>query len=133
MEYIALFEYEQGKKGYSVLFPDIPGCYSAGDDYKEAYRMAHEALASHIKWMKEDGDEIPQPRTVEQIKSEWEDWEEWEKNSNFLVVPIAYLPVTKPKKYSIYMDRSLMEKIDSITDNRSAFITKAAEMALKGY
>ena len=42
-EYIALFEYDD-EAGYGVVFPDLPGCFSAGDDYDDAMRNAYEAL-----------------------------------------------------------------------------------------
>ena len=34
---------------FSVFFPDLPGCVSAGRDESEAYRNAEEALAAHIE------------------------------------------------------------------------------------
>lgn len=132
MQYIALFEYVPGEEGFSVVFPDVPGCFSAGNDMTHAYKMAHEALSLHIGSIIEDGEEIPVPRTLERIKAEWEDWAEWEKEGNFMVVPITYIPDGKPNKYTIYMNSALMKRIDAVTDNRSAFLSKAAEMALSG-
>ena len=34
--------------GYSVFFPDLPGCTSGGDTLQEAALNAEEALAGHI-------------------------------------------------------------------------------------
>jgi predicted RNase H-like HicB family nuclease len=97
--YIALFEYEYDKKGFSVVFPDLPGLISAGDDYEDTVRMAHEGLAAHINFLKEEGESIPEPRTIEQIGETWEDWQEWVNNYQFMVVPVSLLPVsTKAKK-----------------------------------
>ena len=45
--------------GYSIDFPDLPGCVSAGDDLEEALAMAREALSLHLFGMLEDGDGIP--------------------------------------------------------------------------
>jgi predicted RNase H-like HicB family nuclease len=47
--------------GYSVDFPDLPGCISAGDSLEEALAMAREALSLHLYGMAEDGDAIPAP------------------------------------------------------------------------
>jgi len=47
--------------GYSVDFPDLPGCVSAGDSLEEALIMAREALSLHLYGMTEDGDAIPTP------------------------------------------------------------------------
>jgi len=46
--------------GYSVDFPDLPGCVSAGDGLEEALTLAREALALHLFGMAEDGDPIPE-------------------------------------------------------------------------
>ena len=45
--------------GYSVDFPDLPGCVSAGDNLEQSLSMAREALSLHLFGMLEDGDEIP--------------------------------------------------------------------------
>ncbi len=47
--------------GYSVDFPDLPGCISAGVSLEEALFMAREALSLHLYGMTEDGDAIPTP------------------------------------------------------------------------
>ena len=46
---------------YAVLFPDLPGCNSQGDNLEEAFSMAVEALAGHLECMADDGDVIPSP------------------------------------------------------------------------
>jgi predicted RNase H-like HicB family nuclease len=125
--YIALFEYEEGKKGFGVVFPDLPGCISAGDSFEDAFRMAHEALSLYA-----DGeDDLPEPRTLEEIKARWEDWAEWEKNYQFFVGEVALYPL-KPqvKKFNISMDERLVNRIDRISKNRSAFIAQAVEKML---
>lgn len=60
----ALFEREEGGEGYTVTFPDLPGCITEGDSLDEALSMAKEALALHLYGMEEDGDEIPQPSDI---------------------------------------------------------------------
>ena len=48
----------------SVVFPDLPGCVSAGQDETSAIINAHEALALHLTGMVEDGDPLPPPSHV---------------------------------------------------------------------
>jgi len=126
-EYLALFEYSDESNGYSVVFPDLPGCFSTGDDFDAAVRMAHEALSLYA----EDEKDIPHPRSLEQIKNEWEDWADWEKNYKFYLVKIALYPI-KPttRKFNISLDERLVRKIDRVTNNRSAFIANAIEVML---
>lgn len=42
-----------------VVFPELPGCVSAGEGIEDAVRMAHEALALHLEGMITDGDTLP--------------------------------------------------------------------------
>ena len=130
-KYIALFEYEESEKGYGVIFPDLPGLASAGDNYDEAYRMAHEGLAFHLEGLAEEGFLIPEPRTLEQIMAEWEDWTEWEKNYKFLVTPIAVIPAHgKTICVNVMLPEATLHRIDRVSGNRSAFLTNAAELLL---
>ena len=60
LTYLAVLE--PGEDGsYSVSFPDLPGCFSYGDNLAEAQRMAEEAASLHVYGMERDGDEIPTP------------------------------------------------------------------------
>jgi predicted RNase H-like HicB family nuclease len=53
--------------GYSVFFPDLPGCASAGDTVEEAARNAEEALSLHLTGLIEEGEPVPRPTPPEQI------------------------------------------------------------------
>ena len=65
--YIALVHKDAGTS-YSVSFPDVPGCISAGDTLEEALINAGEALAAHLALMRDDGDTIPAPRSFEELR-----------------------------------------------------------------
>jgi len=87
--YFAVFEPCKGG-GYSVYFPDLPGCTSAGDDYAQAAEMATEALGLHLYEMEKDGDDIP----LASLPSELEIYPETEKD--YLVSPVStYLDLVK--------------------------------------
>ncbi len=51
---------------YGVVFPDVPGCYSAGGALSEARAMAHEALTLHL----EELDDFPPRRPLKTIISD---------------------------------------------------------------
>ncbi|GHV05935.1 hypothetical protein FACS189485_13670 [Spirochaetia bacterium] len=72
---------------YGVVFPDFPGLTTVGDNY----HLAHEALAFHVEGLSEDGNKLPEPRTLAEIKVGWEDWSEWEGN-DYIVASITLLP-----------------------------------------
>lgn len=56
--------------GYSVDFPDLPGCISAGDTLEESLSMAREALSLHLYAMIEDNDHIPAPSDPAKLATE---------------------------------------------------------------
>lgn len=60
--------FEQEDSGYSVYFPDVPGCYTSGDTLEEAIKMAEDALCLMLYDMEEDKREIPIASSLEQIK-----------------------------------------------------------------
>lgn len=60
MNYPIAIEHEPGS-AYGVQFPDLPGCFSAGDTLDEAIANASEALAFHIEGLLDAGEKIPTP------------------------------------------------------------------------
>lgn len=64
--YNAIFENcEEG--GYSVSFPDLPGCFTEGDDLAEAIEMSEEAACGWILGEVKEGHQIPKPTKREDI------------------------------------------------------------------
>jgi predicted RNase H-like HicB family nuclease len=59
MQYLIV--YEKSETGYSAYVPDIDGVIAAGDTLEECKTLMHEALQSHIEWLREDGVSIPAP------------------------------------------------------------------------
>lgn len=57
--FAAVFE-KEADGGYSVSFPQLPGCYTQGDDFEQARRMAAEAMSLHLYGMEKDGEAIPE-------------------------------------------------------------------------
>ena len=127
-QYIAFISTD--RPSFSVVFPDFPGCVSAGKNFEDAVRMAHEALSGHVECMKDAGLKIPDPSNLVRIKRKWLDWNDW-KGSEYTTALIALIPSHETRKYTISMDSSLMARIDSVTRNRSAFLARAAEKYLE--
>lgn len=121
-QYIALVAL--GRDVYDVVFPDFDGLVTQGDTYEDAVRNAHEALAMHIAGMREDGDKIPAPRDLADIKKDWWGWDDW-RGTDYAVAMVSVIPAAVPRKYTLSMDARLMARIDAVTHNRSAFILRA--------
>jgi len=123
--YIALIE--EGKKSFSVVFPDVPGVVTTGNTYEEVIKNAHEALALHL----EEEDNLPAARSLKQIKKEWKEWKEWQSDADFTVTYIDLLSVQKKRRrINITIDENILSRIDKRTRNRSDFIAKAVESVL---
>ncbi len=53
----AIFEPEDGL--YNVTFPDLPDCYTSGDDLTDAMYLAQDVLADVLADKEETGEAIP--------------------------------------------------------------------------
>jgi len=79
LEYLAVFE--PSKTGFSVYFPDLPGCISHGGNLEEAMNEARDALGLHLYGMEKDGDKIPEPSRVPSVDAE--------TSPGYFIVPIS--------------------------------------------
>lgn len=125
--YIALFD-RAADGSYGVVFPDFPGCVSAGDSFDEALREASEALAFHVQGMQEDGEPIPTPRSLEDIRAAGEDW--YDMTGAIVAVVPLLPPPARAVRVNITIDERLLAEIDSVAKNRSAFLADAAREVL---
>ena len=64
--YPAIFhKAEEG--GFWISFPDLPECFTEGEDMAQAYKMAVEALGLAIVSRKENQEEIPEATEIDKI------------------------------------------------------------------
>jgi predicted RNase H-like HicB family nuclease len=68
--YVAIVEDAGAEKAIGIWFPDLPGCFSAGEDIDDALRNAHEALALYAEAEAREGRALPKPRTISALKSD---------------------------------------------------------------
>lgn len=64
--YPAIFTREEN--GYSVVFPDIDGCFTCGSTLPEAIEMAEDALCLMLYDHEEDGETIPAASDVKRVQ-----------------------------------------------------------------
>ena len=118
MEYIA-YLHKDSKSDYGVSFPDFPGCITAGSSLDEARRMAVEALSFHIAGLKEDGQVIPEPSTLDNLR-----------NESAMKGAVAFLvDVQEPEKtvrFNVTARESQLAEIDNRA--RQAKLTRSAYM-----
>lgn len=114
---------ERAGDGFSVFFPDLPGCTSAGRTQQEAFINAEEALAGHLLVSAQHGDELGEPSSLDDIPRDPE------------VDEVGRLLIRAEKpgravRLNITLDEGLVASIDRVAKNRSGFLADAARAAL---
>ena len=66
MDYVAII-HKGPESDFGVSFPDFPGCITAGRTLDEAKALALEALTGHIGVMREAGEPVPAPSTLDKV------------------------------------------------------------------
>lgn len=126
MRYVSFIH--QDDAGYGVSFPDFPGCVSVGDTIDDAVLQACEALAFHVDGLCDDGQPIPQPRSIDAIKADPE-LTDWRRGADIMLLPLL-LDRGSSRRVNISLDRGLLEAIDDEARQRrmtrSAFLATAA-------
>jgi predicted RNase H-like HicB family nuclease len=76
MRYPIVIEPGTTTTAFGVVFPDLPGCFSAGDTLDEAIASAEEAAAAWIDAALDAGEEVPAPSSLEavQLRKEYAGW-----------------------------------------------------------
>jgi predicted RNase H-like HicB family nuclease len=114
-----------------VVFPDLPGCTSQGDDPRHAAEMALEALALHAEAMVADGEALPEPSAPGTLP-DWLDPAESEVVAH-LLVPVE-LP-GRSVRVNITMDEGLLQRVDRAAAShgftRSGLLAEAVRDWLK--
>ncbi len=70
LHYVAIVEDAGPDTAIGVWFPDLPGCFSAGDDVDAALRNAEEALVLYAEGEAKEGRALPSPRTLSELKND---------------------------------------------------------------
>jgi len=111
---------------YGVTVPDLPRCFSAGKDIKEAIKNAREAIECHIDGLLADNDPIPLRKSIE----------EHLENPDYSGGVLAMVEVDlsglggKTTRINISLPARFLRQIDEYTHqhggNRSGFLVDAA-------
>jgi predicted RNase H-like HicB family nuclease len=66
--YVAIVEEDGPDKAVGIWFPDLPGCFSAGDNLDEALQNAPEAIGLYADSLAEEGRALPPPRSLTELR-----------------------------------------------------------------
>src|SRR5574344_2008819 len=105
MKYVYPVIFENDDEKIGVIVPDIPGCFTFGDDMPEAIEMAEDAIAMVLASKEDDKEPIPAPSRMTDIKTNGTvslvlaDTDEWRKQfDNKAVKKTLSIPAWLNKK-----------------------------------
>lgn len=119
--YPAIFHKEE--VGYSITFPDLPGCVTEGNSLEEAYAMAQDALGIYLYTLKEDNEALPKASLPEILildrdsfitLIEWDELEYLKRTSNKSVKKTLTIPEwlnSRAEKENINFSQTLQEAL----------------------
>ena len=70
MKYIYPAVFSPEDPGYSVEFPDLPGCCTCGDSLEESLSMAKDALSLFLVELEDEKQDIPEPSPIQSLSLE---------------------------------------------------------------
>jgi predicted RNase H-like HicB family nuclease len=126
MKYPVAIEAGTDTTAWSVVVPDLPGCFSAGDSLDEAYDNAKEAIAVWINAALDDGQIIPVAKTLAEhvVSKDFKGWQ-WA----IVDVDLAQFD-DKVERINISIPKRVLRQIDNFvaptSENRSEFLARAA-------
>jgi predicted RNase H-like HicB family nuclease len=125
--YIFPAVFEPGeRKGYTVTFPDLPGCITEGDNMEEALHMAKEALELHLYGMEEDSDILPFPTPPENLKV---------PENSFVSLIEIWMPVIRDEMQNKAVKKTLTipKWLNDVAEKNHINFSQVLQSALKEY
>ena len=120
----------------SGFFPDVPGCYFAGDNLDDTFQDARSALVAHFEGLCDLNQVLPLPKAVDDHLAREP---QALTGGQWLLVDINMNQFEgRAERINITMPKRLLQKIDSFVrnnpeyGNRSAFLAEAARRVLPG-
>ena len=120
--YPAIFHKEE-VGGYSVTFPDLPGCNTEGMDLADALYMAQDALGLYLYSLKEDKIPLPPSMRTESLildKDSFVTLVEWDEE--------AYLRRTSNK--AVKKTLTIPEWMNTLAEEKNINFSKTLQEAL---
>ncbi|HYG05389.1 MAG TPA: type II toxin-antitoxin system HicB family antitoxin [Stenotrophomonas sp.] len=126
MRYPVMIESGNEHTAYSIVVPDLPGCFSASDNVDDAIDAAEEAARAWIDAALDAGQAIPRPSSVQAAlnKGDFSGW-----MVAFINVDPAVLDDTT-ERVNITLPRRVLTRLDTRArdagETRSGFIAQLA-------
>jgi predicted RNase H-like HicB family nuclease len=134
MHYVAVIEKETDS-AFGVWFPDVEGCFSAGDTLEEAVANSAVALRQHVEAVESAGRSVPPARSIDNALLDEEVRASVEAGAVLFAVPLL-ADAGRTVRINISLDKGLVDQIDAAAAarglTRSAFLAQAAREKIGG-
>jgi predicted RNase H-like HicB family nuclease len=112
--------------GYTVCFPDLPGCITEGDTLADALHMAKEALELHMYGLEEDHDMIPEPSPPETIQM---------TEGSFVSLVEVWMPLVRDEMQNRAVKKTLTipKWLNDIAEKNKVNFSQVLQLALKAH
>lgn len=132
--YVAVIE-KDADSAFGVWFPDVEGCFSAGDTLDEAVVNAGTALRQHAEALQSAGKDVPNARDVEAVLHDKDIKAAVKTGALLFAVPLL-ADAGRTVRINVSLDKALVDQIDEAAEarglTRSAFIAQAAREKIMG-
>ena len=127
-QYVAVIE-KDADSAFGVWFPDVEGCFSAGETVEEAVANAAAALRQHVEAVESAGRNVPSARSIDDVLRDKDVAESIETGAVLFAVPLL-ADAGRTVRINISLDKALVDQIDTAATarglTRSAFLAQAA-------
>lgn len=129
VHYVALIRQSTDRE-FTVSFPDLPGCAATGDSPEAAIRHGTEALACYVEQRLAAGQDVPSPRSLDQIRLDSADTDDaMHDDATAVQVPLPP-PEGRVVRLTLALPSALLDRIDDTANDRAGFLLEAAERLL---
>ena len=117
-----VFTYREDK--IAIYFPDLDGVISSGENERDAFHNAHEALMLHLFGMEEDNDLIPEPSSIKDVRLD--------ENQRALLIEV-FMPPFRAQQENKYVKKTLTipEWLNVLAEKNDVNFSQLLQKALK--
>jgi predicted RNase H-like HicB family nuclease len=110
--------------GISIIFPDLDGCVSFGENEQEAFYNAKEALTLHMYGIEQDNESIPQPSLIKNVQLD--------ENEQAVLIE-AFMPPFRAKQANKFVKKTLTipEWLNIIAERNEVNFSQVLQNGLK--
>lgn len=133
-QYVAIVEKDPGS-AFGVWFPDVEGCFSAGETLAEAAANAALALRQHAEALESAGRPVAAARPLDEVRNDEDVRDALAAGAVLIAVPLLS-DAGRTVRINVSLDKGLVDQIDDAAAarglTRSAFLAQAAREKIAG-